>query len=86
MTWENVKKTCVRVLSILILFLTFGLWSLPGAEAQVQTEIHQITSPSDKSDNDILNDLKERARADYRENISKNEGSSHGGASSGPVG
>jgi hypothetical protein len=79
MSWVNLKKAGVRILSILILFLTFGLYSIPGTEAQVKNETHTTVSQSETSDNDLLNDLKDKARADYRTNIKGHEGSAHGG-------
>jgi len=84
MFWKNLKKASVRVLSILILFLTFGLYSIPGAEAQVKNESYTTVSQTDTSENNALTELKDKARADYRNNIQGHEGSAHGGSSGGP--
>jgi hypothetical protein len=84
MFWEHLRKIGLRVLSILILVLTLGAYSIPGVEArekeaQQKKESCKITSLPDPSDRDLQNNLKDKVRADYRDSIGDNRGLRHTG-------
>lgn len=68
MNLEKLKSVAFRVLSGLMLCLTFGLFSTSRAEVRSQAQPPAVAVCSETSDS-LLSDLKTRVRADYRNNI-----------------
>lgn len=84
MNLENLKKATLTILSILILCLTFGLYSLPRAEVQirevqVKDEARPVKTAHEATDDQLLLNLKEKVEADYRANIAGSQASGHMG-------